>query len=211
MSYREAFAAERYETVSRRIMTHRIDNFIREVESRAGRNKGNIMPFVRGLRFSALLIYQIRNILSNSNLSAYWGQIIDEDYTYLSNECDIIISENEAFEQKWNGDGGGNDVMDFRFIPKDKVKAVISCKSFITKSSLEKDYCENLLRYIDKVWLFAECCGPKSVSLIRNASSEIGYEYFWNLYTWNRNNGETKQNLEVWKHFEGKIVSLVTD
>jgi hypothetical protein len=209
MNYKEAFAAERYENVKSPMLSYRIDPFVRSVEARGGKNKGNIMSFVRGLRLAALIIYQIRTILSGTNLSAYWGQIIDRDYSYLSNECDIIIGTENAHEQKWNGSGDGNDIMDFRFIMKDDVKAVISCKSFLTKNKIEEEYCENLLKYVNKVWLFAECCGPNSVQIIAEESKGFGYEHFWHLYTWNRNTGDCAFDVGIWKDFERKVLDLV--
>jgi hypothetical protein len=209
MSYIERFSSDRYDKVYKPMLSHRIDPFIREVEARKGINKGYIMSFVRGLRLSALIIYQLRTILSDTNLSAYWGQIIDEDGDYLSNECDILISTKDAFEQKWNGDGDGQNIMDFRFIRKEHVKAVISCKSFLTKQKIEKEYCENMLNFVDKVWLFAECCGPQSIQPIKDSSLTIGYEKFWHLYTWNRLSGETKSDPDIWKDFEKEVRSLV--
>lgn len=210
MSYLERFSSDRYYKVSTPLLSHRIDPFIREVEAREGKNKGYIMSFVRGLRMSALIIYQLREVLSDTEYSAYWGQIINEDGEYLSNECDIIISKKDAYAKKWNGEGDQN-IMDFRFIKAEHVKLVISCKSFLTSSKVEKEYCENMKQYIENVWLFAECCGPQSIELIKSTSLEYGYNEFWHLYIWNRLTGETKLDEDLWKAFENKIRQLVDD
>lgn len=208
MSYIERFASDRYTKVSQQLLSHRIDSFIREVEAREGKNKGYIMSFVRGLRMSALIIYQLREILSDTQYSAYWGQIISDDGKYLSNESDILISRKDAYEKKWNGDGDQN-IMDFRFVKKDHVKAVISCKSFLTTAKIEKDYIENMKKYTDQVWLFAECCGPESVQTIKDTSLGFGYNKFWHLYTWSRSSGETKLDETIWKEFELSVRSLI--
>ncbi len=210
MAFLERFASDRYDKVSRPLLSHRIDPFIREVEAREGNNKGYIMSFVRGLRMSALIIYQLREVLSDTGYSAYWGQIINQDGEYLSNECDIIISKKDAYVKKWNGDGDQN-IMDFRFINAEHVKLVISCKSFLTKAKIEKEYCENMRRYINNVWLFAECCGPQSIDPIKNTSLEYGYSEFWHLYTWNRISGETKLDENIWRSFEIKIRQVVEE
>ncbi len=210
-NYLERFASDRYDKVSRPLLSHRIDPFIREVEAREGKNKGYIMSFVRGLRMSALIIYQLREILSDTDYSAYWGQIINEDGDYLSNECDILISRKDSYVKKWNGEGDNQDIMDFRFIRNDHVKLVISCKSFLTTAKVEKDYCENMKKYVDEVWLFAECCGPQSIEPIKTVSIEYGYSQFWHLYTWNRLSGETTLQDNLWKCFELKVRELVED
>jgi hypothetical protein len=209
-NYIARFASDRYLKVSQPLLSHRIDPFIREVEKRKGKNKGYIMSFVRGLRMSALIIYQLREILSDTDYSAYWGQIISEDGKYLSNECDILISKKGAFEKKWNGEGQEN-IMDFRFIRQEHVKLAISCKSFLTTSEVEKEYCENMKKYIDHVWLFAECCGPQSVELIQKIATEYGYGDFFYLYTWNRlvEVQATKLDENVWRNFEKRIRELV--
>ena len=210
MSYIARFAEDRYVSTKTKMNSHRIDDFIRMVEQRPGRNKGSILAFVRGLRLSALLIYAIRDILSDTPLSAYWGQIIDEGGLFLSNECDIIICPKDSYEMKWNGDGKTNesDIMDYRFINKDVVRAVISCKSNMQKSDVEVDYYDNLSEYVEQIWLFAECCGPRSHTAIKNHALAIGYSNFWYLYRWSRTSGDTIDALDEWKNFEAQIRSL---
>ncbi len=85
----------------------------------------------------------------------------------------------------------------------------ISCKSYLTKSAIETDYCVNMLKYVKRVWLFAECCGPESIDLIKEASKEIGYENFWHLYTWSRTTGENLEDGKGWLNFIETVKSII--
>jgi hypothetical protein len=199
---------QKFQTIKAGMQTYRLNAFIREQEQKSGSNKGLILPFVRGLRFSALLIYAIREFLKGTGLTASWGHIIDEEGKFCSRECDIIIHR-EGHIARWNGDGGTEAVMDFKFIEQANTIAVISCKSYLaSKSSIEKQYCEDLKNYVDKVWLFAECCPPAQIATIREAATEIGYEYFWPLYTWNRKTDTTEDPEIEWEDFVSKIKAL---
>ena len=82
-----------YDEINAKLKTVRLDPYIRLLEAKKGKNKGIIFPFARGLRFSALLIYQIRWYLEGTNLTANWGQLMDNDTDEYSNECDIVIHE----------------------------------------------------------------------------------------------------------------------
>ena len=79
--------------------TWRIDEFIRRLELTG--HSGRILPFVRGLRLSAHLIYAIRDILSDSDLEANWGHLLDQKGIYCSPECDVIIHR-KGYIRKWN-------------------------------------------------------------------------------------------------------------
>lgn len=205
--YKRNFQKEKYDTIKAQLLNYRLDPFIRAKESEPGANKGLIFPFARGLRFSALLIYTIRESLSGSDLEVNWGQIIDDDGNYCSGECDIIIHKKGHYS-KWNGNDSGNHIMDFRFIEKEKAVAVISCKSYLTKSTIEEAYCKNMLNFVDRVWLFAECCGPESVDLIKEESKKVGYENFWYFYTWNRTSGDTIDDIDGWINFIEEVNKL---
>lgn len=207
VGYIKAFQKEKYDTIKAQLLSYRLDPFIRDKESEAGANKGLIFPFARGLRFSALLIYTIRENLSGSDLDVNWGQIVDDEGLACSGECDIIIHK-KGYCNRWNGSDGGNHIMDFRFIEKENAIAVISCKSYLTKSAIEVDYCHNMLKYVKRIWLFAECCGPESVELIREMSKEIGYEFFWYMYTWSRTTDDIVDDENGWYHFIETIKSL---
>lgn len=206
-SYFKIFQKEKYEEIKAQLLNYRLDPFIRDKESQEGPEKGLIFPFARGLRFSALLIYAIRESLSGSDLEVNWGQIIDEDGYACSGECDIIIHKKGYFK-KWNGSDGVNHIMDFRFIEKQNAIAVISCKSYLTKTSIEKLYCHNMLKFVKKVWLFSECCGPESVELIKEVSKNVGYENFWYLYTWSRSTDQFVDDVEGWYHFIDSVKAL---
>jgi hypothetical protein len=204
--YLKSFQKEKYDEIKAKLLSYRLDPFIREKEIEGGANTGLIFPFARGLRFSALLIYSIRESLSGSELEVNWGQIVDDDGLACSGECDIIIHK-RGHINRWNG-GNENHIMDFRFIEKDKAIAVISCKSYLTKSAIEKPYCEYMLKYVKRVWLFAECCGPESVDLIKEESNKIGYENFWYLYTWSRTTDNIVDDEAGWHHFIETVKSL---
>ncbi|MBK9457844.1 MAG: hypothetical protein IPN94_00030 [Sphingobacteriales bacterium] len=202
----KVLAKERYYIIKAGLQTYRLDSFIRTIDKQKGSNKGAILSFVRGLRFSALLIYAIREILSGSNLTANWGHIIDEDGELCSRECDIIIHKKGHYS-RWNG-GNPDPIMDFRFILQQNAIVVISCKSFLEKSKIEQDYCTDMKRYVDQVWLFAECCGPKSVKIITEEAYNIGYNHFFHLYTWNKSTDTIEDAEKVWFDFVEKIELL---
>ncbi len=207
--YLKALQKEKYDEIKAQLLNYRLDPFIRSKESEEGKNKGLIFPFARGLRFSALLIYSIREILSGTDLEVNWGQIIYDDGYACSGECDIIIHKKGHYK-RWNGNDSGNHIMDFRFIEKEKAIAVISCKSYLTKQTIEKVYCQNMQKYVKRVWLFAECCGTESVELIRTDAKEIGYENFWYLYTWSRTSDNIVDSEEGWFQFVETVKLLKT-
>jgi len=183
--------------------------FFQELEHQ--RASGRILPFIRGLRFSAILTYSLREILSGSQLEANWGHLVDDSGNYVSPECDIIIHEKDCpIAERWNGETDSGSIMDFRFIRTNYAKVVISCKSFIKTAKVEEEYCSRLTDYVDRVWLFAECCGPRSFDNIRNRAQEYGYEDFWCLYTQN-NAGDLGLLESVWLDFVRKVESLRSD
>lgn len=202
------FRKESYDSIKAKLLSYRLDPFIRDIESKAGPNKGNIFAFVRGLRFSALLIYEMRQSLSKTDLEVSWGQVVTEDGDACSGECDIIVHR-KGYEKRWNGNSDGTGhIMDFKFINEKDVLAVISCKSYLTKSAIEKDYYDSISKYVKRVWLFAECCGPESVDLIAEESKKIGYEKFWHMYTWSRATGEITDSLKGWDDFIESVIAL---
>ncbi|NQU88226.1 MAG: hypothetical protein HQ541_20960 [Mariniphaga sp.] len=183
----------------------RIDHFYQHLEKTQA--KGRILPFVRGLRLSALLIYEIRSVLVNSGLTASWGHILNDDETLCTVECDIVIHRGDCVAQ-WNG--SKNPIMDFSFIENESAIAVISCKSFLETAKIEKEYPGSLEGYVDKVWLFAECCRPGAVDNIRERCNESGYGNFWYFYTWDKTKkiiGEP--NIENWLNFLDEIKALI--
>jgi len=188
------------------LTTWRIDNFIRQLE--ATRGKGRVLPFVRGLRLSAHLIYVIRDRLEGTGLTANWGHLLDKKGEFCSCECDIIIHR-DGHVQRWNGGGGGGEkqIMDFRFIEQDKAIVVVSCKSYLTSSQIDTKYCSDMNKFIGRIWLFAECCGPKSVKSIEKKALEHGYEKFWPLYTWSKQT-EPELNCDGWIDFVEEVEKL---
>lgn len=180
----------------------RVDSFWRQME--AQKRKGRVLPFVRGLRLSSQLVYLIRELLSGTGLTANWGHLVDKNENLCSCECDVIIHK-DGYIRRWNGTD--NPIMDFRFIKQEQALVVISCKSFLRKSEIDREYCEDMSNYVDKVWLFAECCGPKSIEGIRGKAREFGYEKFWHLYTWSKQT-DPDPNRTGWMDFVKEVENL---
>lgn len=180
----------------------RMDTFIRQMEKE--RRKGRILAFVRGLRLSANLIYAIRQILDGTQLTANWGHLLDESRTFCSRECDVIIHR-KGYIERW--DGTENPVMDFRFIEQQLAVAVISCKSYLRSGDIDTEYCKSMEPFVQKIWLFAECCGPRSGETIRAKAFKHGYEQFWYLYTWSKQT-EPKPDKEGWNKFVEEVKKL---
>jgi len=180
----------------------RIDDFIRGL----GQKEGGILAFVRGLHFSAQLIYAIRDIISKKDLKANWGHLLDRAGEYCSRECDIIIHKGER--NQWNGQQRKDPVMDFKFVRQDKAIIVISCKSYLRSGAVDKDYVRCLNPYCKKIWLFAECCEPKHVKAIKQQAHDAGYQNFWYLYQWSRETTSRERNETGWLDFVKKIRSL---
>jgi hypothetical protein len=149
-----------------------------DVQLGKGSRVGEILRFVRGLRFSARVIYFLRDQLSNTNLDVSWGHLLDHDQASCSPECDIIIHE-KGYVKKWNGND--HPIMDFRFITVEKAKAVVSCKSLIT--TIDPQYPKELKSYgVKNILLLAECCKSEQFDKIKEAAKKAGYTGFWCLY-----------------------------
>jgi hypothetical protein len=184
------------------LTTWRIDTFIRQMEAK--RRKGRILPFVWGLRLSAHLIYVIRDILSGTDLTADWGHLLDESGTFCSCECDVIIHR-KGFVGRWNGKK--EPVMDFNFIEQQEAVVVISCKSYLRSSDIDEKYCNLMKPFVKKIWLFAECCGPRSNKTIQKKAPMLGYEKFWYLYTWSKHTAP-QPNKIGWSEFVKEVKKL---
>ena len=179
-----------------------MSDFIRQLESR--KSKGRVLSFIRGLRLSAHLIYAIRDLLIGSDLTANWGHLIDDDNKFCSPECDIIIHKISGQISRWNGNQ--NPVMDFRFISMAQAIVVISCKSQV--KSIDEEYPKSIKKYTKKVWLFGECCGPRSAKGLAEKAKKAGYEKFWHLYTWSPKT-KADYNNEGWIDFVNEVKKLM--
>lgn len=184
------------------LTTYRMDTHLRQME--ADRRRGRILAFVRGLHFSSLLIYEIRDILAGTALTANWGHLIDDTGALCSKECDVIIHRRGQYS-RW--DGNTTPVMDFRFVPQERAVAVVSCKSRVRSGDIDREYCELMRPFVPRVWLFAECCGPRSADSVRGTALESGYEEFWFVYTWSPQS-VPQPNSEGWNEFVGKVLAL---
>ena len=159
----------------------------------------SILPFVRGLRFSALLIYAIRDILKNRDLTANWGAVLTPDGARGSPECDIIIHHERGYEERWDGDDADTGrVMDFRFIRPEHAKAVISCKGMLFSSVDQriKDYAIELKNHVEELWLFAERCRRRGIPKLRKAALAAGYDRFDCLCAVESSKGTAEE--EIW-------------
>jgi len=171
-----------------------------------GQYSGHILGFVKGLRLSAKLIYFLRKCLSGKGLEVSWGHIIDPSSGACSPECDVII-HSPGFYEKWNG--GDKPVMDFSFIEKDQVKAVISCKSKV--AAFDADY-PQLLRNmgINAVYVFGESCSKTNYPTLKTRATSLGYLGFWVSYFTTGSNEEIEMDEthheEFFNHMRDNIV-----
>jgi hypothetical protein len=178
----------------------RIDDFVRGLEQK----EGSILAFVRGLHFSAQLIYAIRDIISEEGLKADWGHLLDRTGKYCSRECDIIIHKGKC--NRWNGHK--NPVMNFKFVKQDKAVAVISCKSYMRSGSVDKNYVRCLRPFVKRIWLIAECCELKHTKSIAQQAQGAGYQNFWYMYKWSRETSGREENESGWLDFVKKLRRL---
>jgi len=181
----------------------RIGDFIRGLSG----GRGSILGFVRGLRFSAQLIYALRDILCGHNgLRVDWGHLLDQGEVYCSRECDIIIHRGE--HSRWNGTQ--NPVMDFKFVSQQDAVAVVSCKSYLRSGKVDKGYAGDLKPFVKNVWLFAECCEMGHPKRLRQQANDAGYDAFWYMYEWSRSDGGQQLNETGWLDFVKEVRRLKT-
>lgn len=195
----ECLKIEKFVGLSSELATWRLNPMISLME--VNKAKGRILGFVKGLRFSARIAYLIRNIVSSEDVEVNWGHLIDNKGKSCSPECDIIIHRNGCI-RKWNGEE--NHIMDFRFIKCEDALAVISCKS--KTASIDKEYCEDFRKYeLKNIFLFAECCLPKSIDRLKTQAISAGYKGFYYLYAIDKKGNikcDEKQYLAFIKEME---------
>lgn len=136
----------------------------------------SVLPFVRGLRLSAKLIYEMRQRLNGCGLKVNWGHLVDEQRNILSKECDIIVHRGSF--RNWNG--SAKPVMDFHFVMATKAVAVVSCKTTI--ASVDAPYAKNIRGFVRNVCLFGECCSKKDIARLAKQARSAGYARMWFLY-----------------------------
>jgi len=169
-----------------------------------------VLSFVVGLRFSALLIYGIRKLLEGTGLQASWGTILADDGETCSPECDIIVHEGGRVAT-WNGgDAVGCPVMEFCFINRSNVRLVISCKGQELDDIDEEVAADvrKLRPFVDRIWLFAECCKEGKLEALEEKSKKKGYERFW--YVYRRTTVGQLSNEEGWLEFGQSLRTLAT-
>lgn len=148
--------------------------------------RGDILSFVKGLRLSARLIYILRKKLSDFHVDINWGHIQDDGKRLCSPECDIIIHKG-GISDTWNGDNDHRPVMDFHFIQRDSVKAVISCKSMI--DSIDDDFALVVRKEfkINNLFIFAEAAQSSHYMKLKASAKKSGYKGLWTLYNVGKN------------------------
>ena len=181
----------------------RVNPQIQEMERE--KRGGIILGFVKGLRLSARLIYAIREHVSSFGLEVDWGHLLTEEGESCSPECDIIIHL-PGCEREWNGHD--HRIMDFKFIDCRKAIAVISCKSFI--KSVDRKYPQKLRPYVDKVFLFAECCEPNAINRLKTSAQSAGYTGFWYLYACNQETSACTVDPNQWENFLHQLRDIAT-
>jgi hypothetical protein len=170
------------------------------------RKLGDILPFVKGLRLSARLIYILRDKLQDSDVQVNWGHVQDDRQRLCSPECDIII-HNGGVTDTWNG-RNHQSVMDFRFIRRDAVKAIISCKSKC--AAIDSDFPKVVKRdfRIKYVFLFAESVQETKFAALKKKAKAAGYAGIWPLYRLDTKGGVI-QDPQDYLDFLGKVRSVL--
>jgi hypothetical protein len=193
-----------YHKICTELWEWRIGDFIRGREGE--RKEGKILAFVRGLHFSAQLIYAIRELIpeETTSLKVDWGHLLDKSGRYCSRECDIIIHKGR--HARWNGND--KPIMNFKFVKQENAVAVISCKSYLKSGDVDKKYVGYLKPFVKKIWLFAECCEPKQVTALTKQAQQAGYQNFWYMYEWSRDTDSHDANEGSWQDFAKKLRKL---
>ena len=169
------------------------------------------LAFVRGLRLSARLTYIIRDALHGSGVEAHWGHILSADGGLAcSRECDVVIHQAACERMRWNGDR--DPVMDFWFVPCRSALAVVSCKSFAhSVGDDQRQYCADMRNFVDRVYLFAECCHADRADALTQSATNAGYDGFWYLYSLDRDTREIQQPEPLWVHFVQEMSRLAAE
>jgi hypothetical protein len=196
------YLEERYGSLCKKLDKYRIEQELHEARK-------SVLAFVTGLRFSALLIYEMRTILKNTNLAVNWGTVIDDRGDKCSTECDIILYKNGS-EFAWNGDiDVGGRVMDFHFVNKQNVKLVVSCKGFEV-SQIDQNMKNDIVKlgdYVENVWLFVEYCKAKQLRGLCEDAKDAGYKKFYHLYLL-KEDGTLDYDENLWCEFAESLQEL---
>lgn len=195
---------ERFEGLAGELQPWRKSDDLKIIEAVKG--SALVLPFVKGLRLSAQLVYILRAQLSHTDLEVDWGHLLDEEKVSCSPECDIIIHR-RGFYREWNG--SNRPVMDFKFVESEAAIAVVSCKSYAKAKDVDADYARKLQPYVKHVFLFAECCAPSSVRSLQQKARNAGYAGFWHLYTYDAKTGECENDPQSWRDFLRAVQSKV--
>jgi hypothetical protein len=164
------------------------------IEQKNGKRKkrGDILQFIRGLRLSARLIYILRDKLKDHDVEVNWGHVEDDTQRLCSPECDIIIHDGGVAD-RWNG-RHQHCVMDFLFIKREAVRAIISCKSTLSASGIDVDFAQIVSRRfkIRNTFLFAEAIQDSKYASLKQKAKTAGYKGLWSLYRLDSKGGEVR-------------------
>lgn len=196
---------ERYNSLCKKLDLYRTEQELHEARK-------SVLAFVTGLRFSALLIYEMRDILKNTNLAVNWGTIIDESGDRCSAECDIIVHKNGS-EFAWNGEiDVGGSVMDFHFVNKQNVKLIVSCKGFEV-SQIDQNMKNDIIKlgdWVENVWLFVEYSKATQLRDLYKDAKDAGYKKFYYLYS-KREDGGLVYDESLWCEFARFLRGLAAE
>ncbi len=176
------------------------------VKRTPGKDEGNILGFVRGLRLSARLIYFLRERLSSTGLEVNWGHLLDQSEESCSPECDVIV-HTRGHLREWNG--SNNPIMNFKFIEAASVRAVVSCKSLI--NSVDRRYPKTLKKHgVSDLFLFAECCRESRFQQLHSSAKAAGYRGLWCLYL-TQKDGSFQTDESMYAAFGDAVFAAVKD
>ncbi len=206
LSKRQGVAAilriARFQRLFGDLKTWRISDDLKVLE--AAKGSALVLPFVKGLRLSAQLTYMLRTELSQTDVEVDWGHLLDNKGESCSPECDIIIHFRGHVDE-W--DGNTRPVMHFKFVSCERALAVISCKSYA--KDVDAEYIQKLKPYVKHVFLFAECCAPNKVALLRKKARAAGYAGFGYLYAFDEKRAEYIHDEKEWLDFLDAVASKI--
>jgi len=156
------------------------------------KKRGDILQFIRGLRLSARLIYILRDKLRDHAVEVNWGHVEDDRQRLCSPECEIIIHDGGVAD-RWNG-RHHHSVMDFLFIKREAVKAIISCKSTLSASGIDTDFAQVVKRdfKIHNTFLFAEVVDDSKYPSLKKKAKAAGYKGLWPIYRLDSKGGKIR-------------------
>ncbi|MCE5237464.1 hypothetical protein LLH23_03120 [bacterium] len=171
---------------------------------------GQIHPFVRGLYFSAKVVYLLRRLFAQQGigLQVNWGQILLDGNCLCSRECDVIVHHEGGVQ--WDGDTG---VFDFWFVPQSSVVAVVSCKAqnLTAPPAEEEAFAASVFPLVKQVFLLAEACpSADSGEKLRTGATALGFTDCWWLYAGDPDTPDVILAQPQWRGFFDRMLQIAT-